>query len=372
MSSDTLTLNQNPTTENIKNDSQNVPQIYSTDPDIINSSESITLIEIKGETSDNPDIIIDSFSIKMAARKAKLLEEKPVYESRSWIADLLTNKRVMIFLCASLMFTYLLIGQLISWIQYISEILVFTLMPIKIALHVFSSDSDLRKHMDTMITETNDMKELKIAHKQTKKIKRMRLDYAGTLLRQILVVTVIRILIMLVPILTIMPITCMISHYIHISLIFLTILVQTPTTMLNFFISLITEKLNIRSHDFYLECPLSDKIVMWIKTLISDTKISSIRTIRDILLKYDGGADFSTEDGNLIIDSLNTLGISKETLKKVGIDPNNMDKIIGLIKEKIANGLQIISDGNTSISDLMTNVVNKNTSDEERKFQIND
>jgi hypothetical protein len=348
----------------------NIPDTF-TKPYIVKMVPDNTSIKIDKNISNttNQDKsvnkIIDIISIKMAARKAKLLE---IYsnESSSWIGGFLTNKRVMMYAGAMLVLIYLIISQLISWIQYISEILVFTIMSIKIALHVFSYESDLRKHMETLMTQTNDMKELKLAYKQLRKIKRIRLDYVRTLLRQILVVTVIKMLITMLPIFTVIPILGMFFHYIHISLIVLSILVQIPTTILNFFISMITKKLNINNHNFYLVCPLSDKIVFWIKTCICDTKLLSIRTIQDILLKYDKKTEFSIDDGDRdrLMDSLDNLGISKEYLKSVGLDLNNMDNFVAQIKEKtnilFAQGVQLIFNGNTNISDLMTDA-SKNT-----------
>lgn len=299
----------------------------------------------------------------MVVRKAKL-SEQPNCESRSWLTVLSTSKRAMMSIAAIFMLIYILIGQLISWIQYISDFLVFTVMPIKIAFHVFSSDSDLRKHMENLMTETNDMRELKIAYKQSRKIKRNRSDYAGTLLRQILVVTIIRIIIMMIPILTIVPVFGMFSHFIHIFFIFLIVLVQIPTAVLNYLMSLTANKLNIKAHSFYMDRPLSDRIITQIKICISDSKLSSIRTIRDILLKYDERTKFCAGDGEQLMDSLNNLGISKEYLKSIGLDFNNMNNSLSLIKEKIdilfVNILQFVFDGN--INKLMINAM-KNTSE---------
>ncbi|VBB17747.1 hypothetical protein YASMINEVIRUS_210 [Yasminevirus sp. GU-2018] len=316
-----------------------------------------------------PEVIVDDKKteedIKMVAKKAKQLVGRngDVSSSESMFIRLITNKMFMSVTGVGLLLMYLVLGQIMSFVRYVSEILVFTVMPLKIALHVFSTDSDLKQNIENTMAETSDIKELKQAYRQSRKIKRIRLDYGGTLLRQTLVVFIIRMLIMMLPLFEVIPFIGLFSNYVYAFLLFLIILIQTPTTVINSMIDVVAHKLNIRQHNLHLTCPLSDKIIVWIKGSIGDSKLASIRTIRDILLKYDERSVLLVEDIERLFDALDNLGISKEYLKSIGLDVNNLEAFVDKIKDKtdilFANGLQLIFDDNTNIQDLMTNAVKK-------------
>jgi hypothetical protein len=240
-------------------------------------------------------------------------------------------------------------------------------MPLKISLHIFSTDSDLKISSDTL-----DFDDIKTEYKKSKRIKRIRLDYAGTLLRQIFVVSMIRIGIYLLQMISFMPFIGMFTHYFHTFLIFLALLVQLPTTVLNFIILTLTDKFNLTGFDFRLNCPLSDKLIVWTKGFFGDSKLASIRTIRNIVLKYDNKNELDVDDGEKLMEALDNLGISREYLIHIGLDLNNLDTFAKKIKDNIdvifAKGIQLIFDENNGIKSLFVDIINdSNNNDRNNK-----
>lgn len=295
-----------------------------------------------------------------------------------------------------LLLMYLILGQIMSFVRNVCEILVFTIMPLKIAFQVFSTNSDLKLNISNTIASTTDIRELKQVYKQSKKLKKIRSDYGETLLRQTFVVILIRLMMALIPLIEMIPIIglfiALFSNCIYIFLLFLTILIQIPTSILNSFIDIIMCKFYMKHHNLHLSCPLSDKIILWIKGFMNDSKLTSIRIVRDIALKYDMSKcdehqchnnfkhdnfkhdELKNDDHSNLLHSsvlmndieklseaLNNLGISKEYLRRINI--NNFVTLIKYIKQKtnlfFAKGFQLLFDDNTNIQDLMIDIIRK-------------
>ena len=197
---------------------------------------------------------------------------------------------------------YLLLGHLLWFIHFLSEFLIFAIMPCKIALHVFSNDH--RTSID-QVKERDSVTKLTRGHSR-----KIKTEYESGLLRQIFVVTLIRTFISLLSIMNLIPIIGLFSHYVHLFLLFLTILVQTPVTILNRILGSVNNKLNTK---LILNYPLHDLIIMRIVNHINESKIVSIKTVRDIMLKYDDGTD-DPEDKDRLLQSLNELGIGTTTI----------------------------------------------------------
>jgi hypothetical protein len=272
---------------------------------------------------------------------------------------LFTIGNLMIIGLMGFVVVYLLIGHIIAMIQYVIESLIFIIMPLKIALHVLSNDSDSVKAPDT-----TELQELKLAYRQSKKIKKIRTDYQGTLLRQMLVVTGLGFIMQLVPLLKMLPIIGMFSYYIRLLLIILIILVQTPTIILNHIVAWITDKIKFTRCDLHLNSPVSDKIIVYIKNSINGSnrsngsKLSSIQDIRDIMLKYDRvefNPDDGKNDGEKLFAALDNLGINTDYLGNIGLDLTNMDTFVKNIKQKI----DTIFDTMPGIKALFVEVIKK-------------
>jgi len=207
---------------------------------------------------------------------------------------------------------YFLIGRMIDLIQYACEILVCSTILLKIVFHVISDDSDLKQHLETTMNADHNIKELKMINKKTKQIKRVRYEYTGTLLKQILAIIIIRIMIMFLPFLAIVPFIGSFSNIIHLFLLILMLMTQIPLPFINLIISLIARKLNIPTQNCYMMYSMSDIIISWIKRFINESKLSSIRTARDIILKYenDKKIELYDNDYNCMLNTFNNLGIN--------------------------------------------------------------
>ncbi len=199
---------------------------------------------------------------------------------------------------------YLLLGHLLWFIHFVSEFLIFAIMPCKIALHVFSND-----HRKCVENEIQNDVETKETRRHSRKIK---IEYESGLLRQIFVVSLIRTLISMLSIMNLIPIIGLFSHYVHLFLLFLTILVQTPVTILNRILGSVNNKLNTKFHFYY---PFHEIIIKRIISHITESKIIAIKTVRDVMLKYDDGTH-EPDDKERILLSLNELGIGTDTMTR--------------------------------------------------------
>jgi hypothetical protein len=264
----------------------------------------------------------------------------------------ITGRSLMTVIFGLIIF-YLLIGQILGFLQYISEIIIFTIMPIKIAIHIFSSNEDLKK-----FPKTDDHREQKNQYLCAKKLNRVRLDYTGVLLRQIFIVQSIKFMIQLLPFIGAIPIISIITPYIHLMLLVLALFVQIPVSMLNHIMSRITDKMKLFGYELRSNYLLSDKIVLAVKRNIGEQKLVALREIRDVTIKCDEGIGFDETDKKNVISSLDCLGINinGDYLANVNFNPDdykffrdfktksirlakkylsdrNMDKFIEIIKK---------------------------------------
>lgn len=338
-----------------------------------NMNDTVMDNKIKNENKEDDEDIL------LVAKKAKILAGKNDDIANLFIFKLLTNELVMLMLIVSIAILYTVLGQLFNFIRFVSEILVFAIMPIKILLHVFSSDSDLKLNIENVMAETSDVKTLKNIYKQSRKIKRIRLEYAGTLLRQISVVLMLNLLMKVLTTIEMIPFIGLFSTYAYSSLLFIIILIQIPTNLINIFIDMIAQRFNISDHNYHFTYPLSEWIIIWVKKLVGESKLSSIRTIRDIMLKYDcnikstindNNTDNDTNDNNKLFEALDNLGISKEYLKSIGFNGNNIELFVKKIKDKIDT---LLSDEThtSSLKNLMTQTINNNNTNDRNQIQSN-
>jgi hypothetical protein len=270
--------------------------------------------------------------------------------STTFKSNVLINRIAIICTSFSLLISYFLIGHILNFLQYIIEFIIFSITPLKIALHISSTDIDLIQQMESNASDFNELKQL---HKQSKKLMRIRSDYGFMLLRQIFVVSAIRMMIGLIPVLNFIPFMSLVTIYLRIGLLLLMILVQVPTTLINALISHIMEKFELGPAQLaHLQYPISDQLVDWVKNMISETKFASIRIIRDVLLKYDNNDVIDPSDNENLISALNNLGIKKELLSYIKIDLKTINNIFTDLKASISS---IIITGYNSISTIFTN-----------------
>lgn len=274
------------------------------------------------------------------------------------------NKIMIVISMVSILGIYLLIGQLIACVKYMAEILIFFIMIFKIGMHIFSSDSCIAQSpSDINLTEN---KNVKIINKKS------RSNYTGTLLRQSFIIAVIRIIIVIIDIFDSIPLLNMFSigNYVHLVLLVLSFMILTPTSIINSLLSKLTKKISFLNSNILLNCPLSDRIIFWIKKCIGNAKLSAVQVIGDIIIKYDDNTILDRHDGAKLLDALDQLGVSQEYLKHIGIDDKErIAELYSTIKLKIekimVRTVQMLLDGNIEVEKIFTDIVkntnNKNT-----------
>jgi hypothetical protein len=62
-------------------------------------------------------------------------------DTNNWIDNMLNNRNIIILLCGSFILLYLILSQILESLYYLSEFLIFAIMPIKTVLIVFSDDT---------------------------------------------------------------------------------------------------------------------------------------------------------------------------------------------------------------------------------------
>jgi len=320
-------------------------------------------IDISIDTSTESESEIDKKlqDISLVSKKARQLVGKncDATNPESIIGNVFTNNRSIMVSPIFALISYMILGQLLSLVRYFCEILVLIVMPLKIVLHVFSSDSDLKHSIENTIATTSDIDEIKQAYKQAKKLKQKRLDYTSTLLRQTLVIILIKILMTFLPIFELIPFIGLFSNYVYALLLTTIMVVQTPTTLINLLIDTICHKMNIKYHNLYITSPISDKMIDWLKEVIGNSKLSSIRTIRDTVLKYDN----KTTDIEQVVHDLGdvNVNVNMDYLNHLGINADNLNIVINLLKDQtkklFTDGLRIIFRNIPRTQNFVANVV---------------
>jgi hypothetical protein len=205
---------------------------------------------------------------------------------------------------------YFFIGHMLNWIQYLSELLIFSIAPFKIAMHLFSSDTELKnikQEIENM--KNNDINQIKELHKKSKKIIQDRVNYGSALLKQILIVSIVRIIITLMSILNFIPFMGLFSIYIRVGLLIFIGIVQIPTTIINILISFGTNLFGLdnSNNDYYVTESLSNNIIQLIKNTIGESSLNSIKIIHDLIIKYENNDTFDSTDKEKIIKALNNI-----------------------------------------------------------------
>lgn len=217
------------------------------------------------------------------------------------------NKFALIGFGSTLILVYYLINQLMGTIQFVVDALVFTLMIVKLFITIFSNDEKDLKHQIKTI-ESNNIKNLKSLHRSYRPTQHVRNEFKESLLKQIFVVFVLRAIIfvlpiILIPLFAVVPLMGIVVNSIHLVLLLLMILVQVPVPVINIIINNLKKELNIVIFDFSLKNPLSDTIILLLKSLISiETKLS-IQTIRDNIVLIDSKTKLSKKDSELLLKS---------------------------------------------------------------------
>jgi len=283
--------------------------------------------QISNQISDNNlGINIDS--------KSKLLVNTKMTSSESnhiGLITTITQRHYLIgFIVLGITLFYFLLGYMMNMIYYLSEFLIYAVMPLKVGIYVLSDD------------------------KQS--------EYSGILLRQILVISALRLITSIVPILNLVPILNIFTYYINLLLLITIILVQTPTSILNYWIKSITLKMNIIKHDLYLKYPLSDILINLVKKYIDQNKLEALNEIQKINMKYDSGSKLNPDDGDKIMDALDKLGIKRNTLMNLGLDIANIDSLAKRSKYRIdlciKYASRILTESNVDLNEFFSKFVN--------------
>ena len=206
--------------------------------------------------------------------------------TKFWVKYFEKNKYA-IGITLSLILAYLLLGKIMGYIHSITELIVFSILPLKIILHVMCNQNEPPKYN----------------------------NYSSVLLKQMFLVVLTKTLISFVPFLDLIPIVRIISYPIYLILISFAIIIQVPVTMLNKIINIIMDKTKLGKNSFiraYLHInPVYDRIINKITNIIDITKITYMRTIRNILLKYESDISWNPKDMNKVSSALGELGINQ-------------------------------------------------------------
>jgi hypothetical protein len=289
-------------------------------------------IDISNQISDNNVGININTKCKSLVNTKMIPSEVPAETSNSiGLITTITQRHYLIgLLVLGLSLIYFLLGYMMNMIYYFSEFMIYAVMPLKVGIYVLSDD------------------------KQS--------EYSGILLRQILVISALRLITSIVPILNLIPILNIFTYYINLLLLITIILVQTPTSILNYWIKSITLKMNIIKHDLYLKYPLSDTLINLVKKYIDQNKLEALNEIQKINMKYDSGSKLSPDDGDKIMGALDKLGIKRDKLIEMGFDISNVDNLIKKSKYRIdlciKYGTRILTESNVDLNEFFSKFVN--------------
>lgn len=205
---------------------------------------------------------------------------------------------------------YLLLGRVLGFIHSITEIVVFSVLPIKIVLHVMCNQNESQKYN----------------------------NYSNVLLKQMFLIVLIKTLISFIPFLDLIPIVRIISYPVYLILILSAIVIQVPVTMLNKMIGFIFDKIKLSKISSYIHVnPVYDKLILRITNMFDDSKIARLRIIRNIFLKYESDVPWNPKDVNKMSSAMNDLGIN-QIVDNIGINQivDNIDiksSFNGIIKQ---------------------------------------
>jgi hypothetical protein len=141
-------------------------------------------------------------------------------------------------------------------------------------------------------------------------------------------------MIIFLPIINTIPLLGIFYRSIYIILMILIIIIQTPTTILNFIIRYVinkvdyigiidnTNQLNLDS--LQMDNPLSDKIINFIISRTSNSKLKPIQNITHLMIKYDKKNKIDVKDCEKIFEALDELGIKKQYLAHVGLNTEDL------------------------------------------------
>jgi hypothetical protein len=203
-----------------------------------------------------------------------------------WIKYFEKNKYVM-GTALGLILGYLLFGRVMGYIHSVTELIVFSILPLKIILHVLCNQNESQKYN----------------------------NYSNVLLKQMFLIVLTKTMISFIPFLDLIPIIRIISYPVYLILIIFAIMIQTPVTMLNKMLNIIMDRMKISNTGFirnYLHVyPVYDRLINKFVAMIENSKIMYMRTIRNIVLKYESDTAWNPKDMNKMSSALNELGINQ-------------------------------------------------------------
>jgi len=203
-----------------------------------------------------------------------------------WIKYFEKNKYVM-GTTLGLILGYLLFGRVMGYIHSVTELIVFSILPLKIILHVLCNQNESQKYN----------------------------NYSNVLLKQMFLIVLTKTMISFIPFLDLIPIIRIISYPVYLILITFAIVIQTPVTMLNKILNITMDRMKISNTSFfrnYLHMyPVYDRLINKLVTMIDNSKIMYMRTIRNIVLKYESDTAWNPKDMNKMSSALNELGINQ-------------------------------------------------------------
>lgn len=203
-----------------------------------------------------------------------------------WI-NYATKNKYPIGISLGCILAYLLLGRVMGYIHSITEIIVFSILPLKIVLHVLCNQSESPKYN----------------------------NYSNVLLKQMFLIVLTKTLISFLSFLDLIPIIRIISYPMYLFLITFAIVIQVPVTMLNKIVDVILDKTKLGKNSFvrhYFRInSVYDRVISRITNMIDASKIMRIRIIRNIILKYESEVSWNPKDVNKMSSALNDLGINQ-------------------------------------------------------------
>lgn len=236
------------------------------------------------------------------------------------IIKVLTNKIFVGLLLVLLMIFYTIIGEIFSLVIRLCEISFYVILPIKILVHVLSSDTDLEDMLNSIDLSDSNTSKLKKKYFEVRKIKRLRLEYGDTLLKQAFITIIIKnILEYCMPVISFVPVLGLFHDYIYAFLVLTMFIIQLPTSVINNFLKYIIKNYDGK-HEKIFTYPLSDKIMILFKSyFIAKDKNLKISSTRDIIMKNDIVLDGSENEV-----SNNVYSYLIKIFGKIGVDENKI------------------------------------------------
>lgn len=247
--------------------------------------EDETYIKFKNMYLDYIQQMPTQIQISESKDQTDVEDDIPINEKK-WI-NYFHEHKYYFGIAIGLIIIYLLLGRVLGYIHSITEVIVFSILPLKIILHIMCNQNESLKYN----------------------------QYSNILLKQMFLIVLVKTMISIIPFIELIPIIRILSYPIYLILITFALIIQVPVAILNKIIGIGLDKTRFAKNNFIKNIlhinTLYDGLILKITKLIDDSKIVRMRMIRNILLKYESDVPWNPRDMNKMLSALNDLGINQ-------------------------------------------------------------